>query len=129
MSFAAWLMNEPANCPERNCRINSANFVASARAELSEVRAVIGDDFDVGSHAEDVDTLGGLVFDLAGRVPLQGEVVGGIKGFEFEVLQSDSRQIKRVKIKRIKQRAARKPPAKKPPTDAGKDAPTQEAAE
>ncbi|HEY9011605.1 MAG TPA: hemolysin family protein, partial [Devosia sp.] len=97
-------------------RINSANFVASARAELSEVRAVIGDDFDVGSHAEDVDTLGGLVFDLAGRVPLKGETIGGIKGFEFEVLQSDSRQIKRVKIKRLKQRAARKPPAKTPPT-------------
>ena len=110
-------------------RINSANFVASARAELSEVRAVIGDDFDVGSHDEDVDTLGGLVFDLAGRVPQKGEVVGGIKGFEFEVLQSDSRQIKRVKIKRIKQRAARKPPAKKPTADAGKEVSTQEAAE
>lgn len=95
-------------------RVNSANFIASARAELAEVRAVIGEDFDVGTHAEDVDTLGGLVFDLAGRVPQKGEVIGGIKGFEFEVLQSDSRQIKRVKIKRVKQRAPRKPPVRKP---------------
>ncbi len=90
-------------------RVNSANFIASARAELSEVQAVIGPDFDPGSHVEDVDTLGGLVFDLAGRVPQKGEVIGGIKGFEFEVLQSDSRQIKRVKIRRVKQRAPRKP--------------------
>jgi len=104
-------------------RVNSANFIASARAELSEVRAVIGDDFDPGAHAEDVDTLGGLVFDLAGRVPQKGEVIGGIKGFEFEVLQSDSRQIKRVKIKRVKQRAPRKPAALKPakPTPPGAD--------
>jgi len=90
-------------------RVNSANFIASARAELSEVQAVIGPDFDPGSHAQDVDTLGGLVFDLAGRVPQKGEVIGGIPGFEFEVLQSDSRQIKRVKIRRVKQRAPRKP--------------------
>jgi CBS domain containing-hemolysin-like protein len=86
-------------------RVNSNNFIASARAELNEVRAVIGDEFDLGTHAEDVDTLGGLVFDLAGRVPQKGETVGGIKGFEFEVLQADSRQIKRIKIKRVKQRA------------------------
>ena len=39
--------------------------------------------------------------------------VGGIKGFEFEVLQSDSRQIKRVKIKRLKHPKPRlpRPPA------------------
>jgi CBS domain containing-hemolysin-like protein len=103
-------------------RVNSANFIASARAELSEVRAVIGDDFDPGTHAEDVDTLGGLVFDLAGRVPQKGEVIGGIKGFEFEVLQADSRQIKRIKIKRTKQRAPRKPPLKKPDDPAPIDA-------
>ena len=108
-------------------RINSANFVASARAELSEVRAVIGDDFDLGTHEEDVDTLGGLVFDLAGRVPQKGEVIGGIKGFEFEILQADTRQIKRIKIKRVKQRAVRKPPAPKKPAADGAD--KQEAAE
>lgn len=91
-------------------KINSNIFIASARAELDEVQQVIGPDFDPGDHAEDVDTLGGLVFDLAGRVPQRGELVGGIKGFEFEVLQSDARQIKRVKIKRLKQRPARPVP-------------------
>lgn len=99
-------------------KVNSNVFIASARAELDEVRAVIGPDFDPGAHAEEVETLGGLVFDLAGRVPQRGETVDGIKGFEFEVLQSDARQIKRVKIKRTKQR---------PPRPAGPVSPSKES--
>ena len=94
-------------------KINSNVFVASARAELDEVREVIGPDFDPGEHAEEVDTLGGLVFDLAGHMPIKGETVNGIKGFEFEVMQADGRQIKRLKIKRVKQRAARPPVPRK----------------
>jgi CBS domain containing-hemolysin-like protein len=100
-------------------KVNSNVFIASARAELTEVRQVIGPDFDPGAHADEVDTLGGLVFELAGHVPLKGEHVTGIKGFEFEVLQADSRQVKRVKIKRLKQRAPRppKPPVTKQPDE------------
>src|SRR5690606_10586818 len=45
-------------------KVNSNVFIASARAELDEVREVIGPDFDPGEHAEEVETLGGLVFDL-----------------------------------------------------------------
>jgi CBS domain containing-hemolysin-like protein len=94
-------------------KVNSNVFIASARAELEEVRDVIGPDFDPAEHADEVDTLGGLVFELAGHVPAKGEIVTGIKGFEFEVLQADSRQVKRVKIKRLKLRVPRppKPPA------------------
>jgi CBS domain containing-hemolysin-like protein len=103
-------------------KINSNVFVASARAELEEVKEVIGPDFDPGQHAEEVETLGGLVFDLAGRVPAKGETVGGIKGFEFEVLAADSRQIKRLKIKRVKQRPPR-------PAPRSGDGPRQAAAE
>jgi len=100
-------------------KVNSNVFIASARAELKEVREVIGPDFDPGSHADEVDTLGGLVFELAGHVPAKGEHVNGIKGFEFEVLQADSRQVKRVKIKRQKQPKPRppKPPAPSAPED------------
>ncbi|WP_236884240.1 hemolysin family protein [Devosia sp. A16] len=100
-------------------KINSNVFIASARAELEEVQEVIGPDFDPGSHADEVDTLGGLVFELAGHVPAKGEHVNGIKGFEFEILQADSRQVKRVKIKRLKQPKPRppKPPVAKAPED------------
>lgn len=108
-------------------KINSNIYIASARAELSEVQAVIGPEFDPGEHAEEVDTLGGLVFNLAGHVPQRGESVGGLKGFEFEVLQSDARQIKRVKIKRLKQRPTRPLPGGASPAKGSGD--TQAAAE
>ncbi|MEO6014176.1 MAG: hemolysin family protein [Devosia sp.] len=87
-------------------KINSNIFIAAARAELGEVEGIIGPDFDPGEHGDDVDTIGGLVFALAGRVPVKGEIIGGIKNFEFEVLQADSRQLRRIKIKRLKQRKA-----------------------
>jgi CBS domain containing-hemolysin-like protein len=85
-------------------KINSNIFIASARAEIGEVEGVIGPDFDPGEYGDDVDTIGGLVFALAGHVPVRGEIVGGIKNFEFEVIQADSRQVRRIKIKRIKHR-------------------------
>lgn len=75
-------------------------YVANARAELEDVQAMIGPEFDPGDHAEDVDTIGGLVFDLAGHVPKRGERVIGLDGFEFEVLAADSRRIKRLRIRR-----------------------------
>ncbi|ODT69442.1 MAG: magnesium/cobalt efflux protein [Pelagibacterium sp. SCN 63-23] len=75
-------------------------YIANARAELDEVQALIGPEFDPGSHAEEVDTIGGLVFDLAGHVPKRGERVNGLDGFEFEVLAADRNRIKRLRIRR-----------------------------
>lgn len=83
-------------------KIADNTFVADARAELEEVRALIGPDFDPGAHAENVDTLGGLVFDLIDRVPVRGEVISKLKGFEFEILSAGPRRIKRMRIVRIK---------------------------
>ena len=87
-------------------KINSNIFIASARAELSEIESIIGSDFDPGERGADVETIGGLVFALAGRVPVKGETIGGVKNFEFEVLQADTHQLRRIKIKRLKQRKA-----------------------
>ena len=110
-------------------KINSNIFIASARAELAEVQEVVGPEFQPGALAEDVDTIGGLVFDLAGRVPAQGEVISGLKGFDFEVLQSDGRQIKKLKIKRIKHRTPGPHPKAKPADGAEAAAETAKAAE
>ena len=60
---------------------------------------------------EDVDTLGGLVFMLASRVPERGEVIAHSTGLEFEILDSDPRRIRRVRI--------RAPRAAGPLADAG----------
>ncbi|MEQ1771713.1 MAG: hemolysin family protein [Devosia sp.] len=106
-------------------KVNSNIYIAAARAELGEVETVIGPDFQPGEHGNEVDTIGGLVFALAGRVPEKGETIGGLKNFELEVMQADSRQVRRVKIKRIKQR---KVPAAANKTKPG-DEPEQKAAE
>jgi CBS domain containing-hemolysin-like protein len=82
-------------------KVDGNTYVASARAELDEVKEAIGPDFDPGRHAEDVETLGGLLFELVGRVPVKGEIISKLKGFDFEVLQADSRQVKRVMVKRV----------------------------
>jgi Mg2+/Co2+ transporter CorC len=51
-------------------------------------------------------------------VPEKGETIGGVKNFEFEVLLSDSRQLRRIKIKRLKQRKPIGPVPKPPGSDA-----------
>lgn len=47
---------------------------------------------------EDSDTLGGLVFDLAGRVPALGEVITHDSGMTFEILEADPRRIHKIRI-------------------------------
>jgi CBS domain containing-hemolysin-like protein len=73
-------------------------FVVDARAEIDEVAKEIGEAFAVGEHGEYVDTIGGVIFNALGRVPVRGEVVQAIPGFEFHVLDADPRRVKRVRI-------------------------------
>ena len=75
-------------------------YCADARASLEELREVIGSDFDPGEIAEEVDTLGGLVFSLIDRIPGRAEIITRMKGFEFEILQADPRRIRKVRIVR-----------------------------
>lgn len=95
-------------------KVNSNVFIASARAELEEVREIVGPEFDPGALADEVDTLGGLVFDLAGHVPAEGEIVTGLNGFDFEVLQADSRQLFKLRIKRVRKPVPRAIPKARP---------------
>jgi CBS domain containing-hemolysin-like protein len=48
---------------------------------------------------EEVDTLGGLVFTLAGRVPRRGEVIAHPGGIDFEVLDADPRRVRRLRVR------------------------------
>jgi CBS domain containing-hemolysin-like protein len=85
-------------------RQNDGSFLAAGRASLEDVRAVIGDEFDVGEAGSEVDTLSGYLVIRAGHVPVRGELVPGPGSFEAEVLDADPRRIKRVKIYRRKDR-------------------------
>lgn len=73
---------------------------ADARVELDELASIIGTSFS--DTEDDVDTLGGLVFALAGRVPLRGEVINHPQGFEFEVADADVRKIRKLRIRPTK---------------------------
>lgn len=76
-----------------------STWEADARAEIEDLESVIGFEIATDEEEADVDTLGGLVFRLAGRVPERGEVLAHPSGFEFEVLDSDPRRIKRVRVR------------------------------
>ncbi|SIR13503.1 CBS domain-containing protein [Rhizobium sp. RU35A] len=83
-------------------------FIADARIELEEIAEAIGPDFDIRDRLEDVDTLGGLIFSALGRIPVRGELVQAVPGFEFQILDADPRRIKRVRIMRKRAAAARR---------------------
>ena len=76
-------------------------FVAKAKTALDAFEPAIGrtltDHEEIDE--EEVETLGGLVFMLAGHVPVRGEVVKHPDGTEFEVLDADPRRIKRLRVR------------------------------
>jgi CBS domain containing-hemolysin-like protein len=74
------------------------SFLADARAQLDDVTATVGANFDVGEVANEVDTLAGYIATRIGRVPVRGELVPGPGPFEIEVLDADPRRVKKLKI-------------------------------
>ena len=75
-------------------------FVADARVELEDFKNETGVDLATSEADEGVDSLGGLVASLVGRVPQRGEIIAHPSGYEFEVLEADPRRIKRLRIRR-----------------------------
>ena len=72
---------------------------ADARAPIEDFEARLGPVL-TEEEREDVDTLGGLVFYLAGRVPSRGELITHpTSGIEFEVVDADPRRIKRLRVR------------------------------
>ncbi|MFC5505076.1 MULTISPECIES: hemolysin family protein [Hyphomicrobiales] len=89
------LEEAPAITPDGEGR-----YSADARATLDELREATGIDLSQNPIAEEVDTVGGLIVTLAGHVPEQGETIEGPEGLIFEVLEADSRRVKRLSIHR-----------------------------
>ena len=71
---------------------------ANARASLESLEQMLGS-FVTEEEREEISTLGGLVFLLAGRVPTRGELISHPSGLEFEVLEVDPRRIKRLRVR------------------------------
>ncbi|MEL6374844.1 MAG: transporter associated domain-containing protein, partial [Pseudomonadota bacterium] len=73
-------------------------LTAFARAPVEDLEDHLQTKVLTEEEEEDVDTLGGLVFTLVGRVPARGEIVRHSSGLEFEVLDADPRRIKKLRI-------------------------------
>ncbi len=73
-------------------------YVASALISISSLDEMFKVDLLPDDQEDEADTLGGLVFEMAGRVPARGEIIKHECGLEFEILESDPRRVKRVRI-------------------------------
>jgi magnesium and cobalt transporter len=74
-------------------------YLAQSRAPLDAFEQAIGVKLIEGEDEEEIDTLGGLVFMMTGRVPARGEVIRHPSGAEFEVIDADPRRIKRLRVR------------------------------
>lgn len=74
-------------------------YLSSTRLPLQDFEAISGVNLIADAMEEDIDTLGGLVFMLAGRVPVRGEIVCHPDSHEFEVVDADPRSLKRVRVR------------------------------
>ena len=77
--------------------IDDDTAISDARLELEDLEKLVGPLVD-DAEREEIDTVAGLVFSLAGRVPVRGEVIRHPCGLEFEVLEGDPRRITLLKI-------------------------------
>ena len=76
------------------------NFIdIPARATIQEVEEILGFELLSDDIDEEIDTIGGLVFLLAGRIPQRGELITHPKGFEIEVKEVDQRKIINVRFR------------------------------
>lgn len=73
---------------------------ADARVSLEVFENVVGPIL-TAEEREEIDTLGGLVFDLLGRVPIRSELVKHPSGMEIEVLEADPRRVRRLRVRGV----------------------------
>ena len=84
-----WLLEKPGQ------------YLATAKTSLREFKEETGLDLtnEASIDAEEIDTFGGLVFILAGRVPVRGEIVPHPHGMEFEIIEADPRRVKKIRLR------------------------------
>lgn len=75
-------------------------FDADARLPIEDLEKAAGVTFTIDGEPADMDTLGGLITAIAGRVPQTGEVIRDASGLAFEIADADPRRVKRVRIGR-----------------------------
>jgi magnesium and cobalt transporter len=72
----------------------------NARLPVEEFEMKMGPVLSEDERDADIETVGGLVFNLAGRVPAKGEIIQHPSGIEFMVLDADARRIRRLRVRK-----------------------------
>lgn len=81
-------------------------MLADARTRLEDFEEAVGPILTTEERESDQTTLGGLVIQLAGRVPARGEVIRHSSGIEFEVVDADPRRVRRLRIRNLPKKPA-----------------------
>ena len=84
---------------EKELNGNDGSIKISSRMLIKEFEKKYGNIFSDKEDIKDIDTMGGLVFHIFGRVPLKGEVIKHPNGCEFEILDVDSRRIRTILVR------------------------------
>lgn len=87
--------------------LKNGRLKCDAKAEIDDINKALDGKFNAGEHAEDADTIGGVIFSLLGRVPVKGEMVVAF-GYEFNIIDADPRRVKSVDMRPVKRPPSRK---------------------
>jgi magnesium and cobalt transporter len=84
-------------------------IIADARYPIEDFEERYGNIFSEDDEHDEVDTLGGLVTYIAGRVPARGEIIRHeSSGIEFEVIDADPRRVVRLRLRHLPQKIERR---------------------
>jgi CBS domain containing-hemolysin-like protein len=87
---------EPVHVMERP----DGSLIVDARTPIEDLEAQLNLKLLPPGMEEEIDTAGGLIFMLAGRVPNRGETIGHPAGLLFDVLDADQRRVRRLRVRR-----------------------------
>ena len=87
-------------------RLQDGSFILDARLSLKDFEERFGEVLTDEEREEDLDTVGGLITYLAGRVPGYKEIITHSSGIEFEVLEANPRRVARLRARNLPQGSA-----------------------
>jgi len=91
--------HDPEEKPEVQIKPDGT-VIADARLDLDDFEERFGVELRP-EEKEESDTLGGLIFSMAGQVPVRGEILKHESGLVFEIIDADARRIKSVSVKNL----------------------------
>jgi len=81
---------------------SDGTIIVDGRYDIEDFEDKYGNIFDENEECEDVDTIAGLVINIAGHMPTRGEIViHDDTGTEFHIIDADPRKIIKVRIKNL----------------------------